>query len=305
MSVMLFLLLPLAALSGWLIGRKHNYKAPPRRFAGLNYYVSQQPDRTVEALVQMPTVDEDTIETHLTLGSIFRRRGELERAIRLHQGLLERPTLSSQYKAQAMLELARDYIAAGVLDRAEAILLELISNGEQLVASLQHLLDLYQQGKEWLAAINIAYKLQEINKNDLRATIAHFYCELAEQALKTQQYKQAKYCLKRAAKTKHDCARAIILRANIEQALGNYNKAIKLYKHVATQNIEYFPVVINEIVKCYQQTTDRNYAQDQQNQTSKNTKYRCTNCGFYSSKLQWHCPSCRQWDMIKPMQGTI
>lgn len=304
MEVLLFLLLPVAALSGWLTGRKsHINKPTPKYFAGIDYSISQQPDKTVEALVEMPTVDDDTIETHITLGSIFRRRGELERAIRLHQGLLERPNLPQVYKSLALLELARDYIAAGVLDRAETILLELISNNEQMGPSLQHLLELYQQGKEWFAAINIAYKLQQIKKVDLSATIAHYYCELAEQALKTQQLKQAKYCLKCALKTYKDCARAIILRANIEQILGNYNKAIKLYKHLATKNIEYFPVVIDEIVKCYQLSSQNSptFIGD----TKKTSKYRCNNCGFMASKLQWHCPSCKQWDRIKAVpQGT-
>lgn len=304
-SVLLFLLLPVAAFSGWLTGRKSSqHKPPPKYFAGLNYSLSQQPDKTVDALVQMPAIDDDTIETHLTLGSIFRRRGELERAIRLHQGLLQRPDLSNPYRALAHLELARDYIAAGVLDRAEAILLELITQHEQQAASLQHLLDLYQQGKEWTAAIDIANKLQDVKKVDLRAMIAHFYCELAEQTIKTQELKLAKKYLKLALKTQHNCPRAIILRANIEQELGSYEKAIKLYKHVVTQNIDYLPVVIHDIVKCYQQSSAKSPVF--QSSVKQDTKFQCQNCGFMASKLQWHCPSCKQWDMSKPLhQGSL
>ncbi len=299
------MLLPVAALSGWLTGRKSTTnKAAPKYFTGLKDSISRQPDKTVDTLVEMPSVDEDTIETHLTLGSLFRRRGELERAIRLHQGLVERGGIATAYKSMALLELARDFIAAGVLDRAEEILLELIASNEQVIPSLEHLLDLYQRGKEWFAAINIAYKLQKIKGADLRMTIAHYYCELAEQAFKTQQFKQAKYCLKCAVKTKPDCARAIILRANIEQSLGNYSKAIKLYKHVATQNIDYFPLVIDEIVKCYQQSSQGSPVF--LDAARLNTKYRCTNCGFLAGKLQWLCPSCRRWDMIKAVpQGTL
>jgi lipopolysaccharide biosynthesis regulator YciM len=282
MDVLLFLLLPVAAFSGWLTGRKTSSRKAAPTFTGLNYDISQQPDKTLDALVQMPAIDDDTVETHLTLGVVFRRRGEIERAIRLHQGLIQRPYLASHYKSAALLELSRDYIAAGVLDRAEAILLELIANNEQLAPSLQHLLDLYHQGKEWLAAINIAYKLQEVNCSDLSSQIAHFYCELAEQASKTQQFKQAKCCIKRALKAKHDCPRANIMRANIEHALGNSSKALKLYKKIAIKYTDYIP-----------------------EQTHKNIAYRCNNCGFSISKLQWHCPRCRQWGMFKPLHASV
>ncbi|HSX19815.1 MAG TPA: hypothetical protein VLG38_01670 [Gammaproteobacteria bacterium] len=301
MDVLLFLLLPIAALSGWLTGRKSaNNKKPPRYFAGLNYSLSQQPDKTVDALVQMPAIDDDTIETHLTLGSIFRRRGELERAIRLHQGLLQRPSLPDPYKSLAQLELARDYITAGVLDRAEAILLDLTVNDEQAPASMQHLLELYQQGKEWFAAINIAKQLQHRTHTDLSHMIAHFYCELAEETMKASNWRVAKQHLKYALKTLHNCPRAIILRGNIEQELGHFERAVKLYKHVATQNIDLFPVVINDIVKCYQQSTAKSPVFSEH--ARQNTKFRCNNCGFMASTLEWHCPSCKLWDSIKAVQ---
>lgn len=306
MEVLLFLLLPVAAFSGWLTGRKSiTSKNKPKFPAGLDCSLSQQSDKTVDALVQMPTLDDDTIETHLTLGNIFRRRGELERAIRLHQGLLERQTLTEPYKSLAYLELARDYLAAGVLDRAEAILLELSVNNEQTSASLQHLLELYQQGKEWLAAINIANKLQKIKNVDLKSTIAHFYCELADCAFKQQDFTQAKQYIKQALNAAQNCPRALILRGNIEQSMGNFDKAIKLYKHVVTQNIDFLQVVLPDIVTCYQQSRDNAPFLEPLN-IKKNTKFRCSNCGFMASKLQWHCPSCKQWDKSKPLeQGTL
>lgn len=261
MELLLFLLLPIAAYSGWLTGRKSSAKKASKYIAGLNYNLHEQPDKTVEALVQMPAIDDDTFETHLTLGSIFRRRGELDRAIRLHQSLIQRPDLATPYKSLALLELARDFIAAGVLDHAEAILLELVAINEQLVPSLQHLLELYQQGKEWLDAIKIAQKLQEIKGVDLRSTIAHFYCELAEQKMKANELDEAKNYLNAALKTNKDFPRALIL---MEQ-----------------QSSENSPVV-NEQVR-------------------QDTKFRCDNCGFMASKLQWLCPSCKQWDRSQPI----
>lgn len=265
MELLLFLLLPVAAFSGWVTGRKSSAKKASKYIAGLNYYLHEQPDKTVEALVQMPAIDDDTFETHLTLGSIFRRRGEIDRAVHLHQGLIQRPDLAMPYKSLALLELARDFIAAGVLDRAEALLLELVAIKEQLAPSLQHLLELYQQGKEWLEAIKIAQQLQIVKDVDLRATIAHFYCELAELSIKNNALDDAKHNLRAALKTNKNCQRAIIMMANIENLFGN---------HV-------------------------------EQQTRQDTKFRCDNCGFITSKLQWLCPSCKQWDRSQPIQQAI
>lgn len=300
MEVLLFLLLPVAAFSGWLTGRKSsNSSSTPKYFVELNYPLNQQQDQTVDTLVRMPSLDDETIETHLTLGSIFRSRGELNRAIRLHQGLLERPLLSSSYKSLACLELARDYIAAGLLDRAEAMLLELVVNRQQLKSSLQHLLDLYQQGKEWLAAVNVAVKLQKLTDIDLNITVAQYYCELVELALKTQELREAKYYLKYAIKANAKCPRAIILKAKIEQISGNYNKAVKLYKHIVTHHIDYLPLIMNDIMVCCKKSSQS--ASVSINTIYKATKYRCANCGFVASRLQWYCPSCKQWEVIKPI----
>lgn len=302
MEILLFLLLPIAAWSGWRIGRRGAIKSlPPNFFAKTDLAIHSQPDPAIDTLVHMPEVDKDAIDTHLTLGNIFRKRGEMERAIRLHHGLLARSSIASDQKSLAQLELARDYLAAGVLDRAEALLLDLIAQRAQLAASLRHLLDLYQQGKEWLSAINIAQQLQNQTRQDLRREISHFYCELAEQALKTQHIKQAKFFVKRSLQTQRDCARALILRAHIEQLSGNYNKAIKLYKHIAWQDVDYFSLIVHDLIKCYQMANIKSKSFDFAKNYSLSTKYRCDQCGFMVSSLQWHCPSCKKWDVMKPI----
>lgn len=299
-TVAFFLLLPVAAWSGWVLGRKSVTKPlAPKFFSRLDFAISKQPDPAIEALLQMPLVDGDAIDTHLTLGNVFRKRGEIERAIRLHQGLLERPTLSGEYKSLAQLELARDYLAAGVLDRAEALFLELIAQRTQTAASLRHLLELYQQGKEWLSAINVAKQLQDVTREDLRGQIAHFYCELAEQALKIHYSQQARTYIRQALRVKRKCPRALILRANLEQMLGNYERAIKLYKYIAGRDIDHFSLIIEDLVKCYQLS---NVQANSLDFTAKNftaSKYQCAKCGFTTRKLEWHCPSCKRWDAIK------
>lgn len=303
MDVLLFLLLPIAAFSGWLAGRKSiKQKLLNKYLLRFKNPYQIQTEKTINALAEMPPVDDDVLETHLTLGNIYRRRGELERAIHLHENLLQRQTLGVSYKSLIYLELARDYLAAGVLDRAECIFLELIAKEQQQIVSLQHLLDLYQQEKEWHAAIKIAKQLQKKNCIDLTTIIAHLYCELAEKHIKSFELICAKKYLRKALNAQNNFPRALILRAKIEQEQGNYTKAVKLYKFVVTQNIDYLQVVLHDIVTCYQQYNETAEVFGQQ--LKKNIKFRCSNCGFMSSKLQWHCPSCKQWDMGKPLESS-
>lgn len=303
MEVWFFLLLPIAAYSGWLVGRRSSNKTfNPKFFSRADFDISKQPDPAIDTLVHMPEVDEDSVDTHLTLGNVFRKRGELERAIRLHQGLLARNTLSAEQKSLAQLELARDYLAAGVLDRAEALLLELVAHKIQLEESLQHLLDLYQQGSEWLSAIKVAEQMQEMTQSDLRAEIAHFYCELAEGAIETRDLSDAKKYIGKALRVYRQSVRGLILRANVEKLLGNYNRAIKLYKHIAGKDIDYFSLIINDLIECYKLADVKTRAFDFVHDGASYTRYRCDQCGFTSSKLQWHCPSCRNWDVIRPIQ---
>lgn len=305
MEVWFFLLLPVAAYSGWLVGRRSSNKTfKPKFFSRADFDISKQPDPAIDTLVRMPEVDEDSVDTHLTLGNVFRKRGELERAIRLHQGLLSRNTLSSQQKSLAQLELARDYLAAGVLDRAEALLLELVAHKIQLEDSLQHLLDLYQQGSEWLSAIKVAEQMQELTGYDLRAEIAHFYCELAEEAIDIKDLPLAKKNVGRALRVCRQSVRALILRAKLEKLSGNLNKAIKIYKHIASKDIDYFSLIINDLIDCYKLADVTTRAFDFVQDGASYTRYRCDQCGFTASKLQWHCPSCRNWDVIKPIPAS-
>jgi len=142
---LLFFLLPIAFLSGWWIGRrnrrqpeKHSEAFSSGYFKGLNYLLNEQQDKAIDVFVQMLEVDSETVETHLALGNLFRRRGEGDRAIRIHQNLIARPTLSKDQRARALLELGQDYLRAGMLGRAEALFLELIEQG------------LYQQEACWI-----------------------------------------------------------------------------------------------------------------------------------------------------------
>ena len=152
----LWLLLPLAAASGWLVGhfgmrrRESAAAADDLRsnyFKGINYLLNEQPDKAIEAFIKVLEVDSETVETHLALGNLYRRRGEVDRAIRIHQNLIARPNLESEQRSEALLELGHDYLSAGLLDRAENLLQELADSGDYRVQALRQLIDIYEQGE--------------------------------------------------------------------------------------------------------------------------------------------------------------
>jgi len=158
---LLWLLLPLAALSGWLAARRRQENSvsdptfPSDYFKGINYLLNEQPDKAVDVFIKMLEVDTDTVETHLALGSLFRRRGEVDRAIRIHQNLIARPNLTKSQRIESLRELGQDYLRAGVLDRAENLFLELTGMGED--ECFVYLLEIYQQQREWSKGQNSDY----------------------------------------------------------------------------------------------------------------------------------------------------
>ncbi len=259
MAELLFLLLPLAALSGWWIGRRGHVKKQepgifelPRSYLkGLNYLLNEQQDKAIELFIQMLDVDNDTVETHLALGSLFRRRGEVDRSIRIHQTLIARPTLSKEQRALALFELGQDYMRAGLLDRAETLFTELIETEPHVEAALQQLLDIYQQEKDWDKAIKISHQLESRTGESRRAIVAHYFCEMAEQSVRQGEPAKALKFLKRALAEDRQCARASILEGNIEKNAGNDKAAIKAYLRVEEQDADFLPEVIQPLIECY------------------------------------------------------
>lgn len=256
MIELLLLLLPVASASGWYMGRKSqqtesSFKKAFHRdyFLGLNYLINEQPDKAVDILIKLLAVDRDTIETHLALGSLFRRRGEVDRAIRIHQNLITRPQLEQNQRNQALHELAQDYLRAGVLDQAERLFLELVNKNQEVLSSLRFLLSIYQQQKDWSQAIKIAKRLQNNIGEGMHACIAHYYCELAEQNNESQ---QANAYLKKALDVDPNCVRASLAFAELEIRLGNYAMAIKHYKEVPHQDPDYLSETIVPLRFCYE-----------------------------------------------------
>ncbi len=261
MLQLLWLLLPLAALSGWWVGRSRSGAETARKplsgqyFQGLNYLLNEQPDRAIEVFTRMVELDEDTAETHLALGNLFRRRGEADRAVRIHQNLIARPSLAPEQRAAALLELARDYLAAGLLDRAEVLFVEALETSDYRTAALQALLDIYQREKEWEKAINTARTLQRETRADYGPMMAQFACEQAEQRIREHgDAAQIRQFLRRAFGYDRQCVRAALLQSDMEQSEGRWRAAIKAAQRVEAQDVDYIPEVLPRLEACYQAT---------------------------------------------------
>lgn len=226
---------------------------PPEYLKGLNYVLNEQQDKAIDLFIRMLEVDSDTVETHLALGYLFRRRGEVDRAIRIHQNLIARPTLNEDQRSLALLELGMDYMRSGLLDRAESLFKELVNSRRYGVQAYMELLDIYQQGKDWEEAIEVARRLQSINSDDLSRQIAQFNCELAEQSLTTGNLKEARQYIRRALNTDPGCVRASLLEAQIACREDNFRTALKSFKRIEKQDADYLPEVIAPIMQCYRE----------------------------------------------------
>lgn len=263
-----FLLLPVAAASGWLVANRNYHGAnknkstnmvPRDYLIGLNFLLEEQPDKAVDIFIKMLEVDSDTVETHLALGNLFRRRGEVDRAIRIHQNLIARPHLDKQQRMQSLLALGQDYMRAGVLDRAERIFLEVVeAGGDQMAASLRYLLNIYQQEKAWEQAIHIARKIEMVTGDPMQVNVAHYHCELALEACVEKNEEEARRLLRRALSIDHACARASLLQGEIEFAENRYKLALRFYKQIKTQDPDFLSEAITPIVNCYEALGDEN-----------------------------------------------
>lgn len=256
----LFLLLPLAAATGWLAGRRGGARQTGQRvsrlsttyFRGLNYLLNEQPDKAIELFLQIAEVDSDTVETQLALGHLFRRRGEVDRAIRLHQGLIARQGLGDEYRMQAILELGEDYMRAGLLDRAETLFTDLVRLDVSSPPALKHLISIYQAERDWPKAIEHAGRFQSATGQPMGRLIAQFHCELAEQARLDGDADRARDQLARACVADPDSIRAGILEGRIELSTGNDQAAIRAFERVARHDVEYLPEILKPLLACYE-----------------------------------------------------
>jgi lipopolysaccharide biosynthesis regulator YciM len=251
---LLWLLLPVAAASGWLMARRRpprgdgDLRIEPEYFKGIDYLLNEQPDKAIEALLQVVQVDSETVEPHFALGNLFRRQGEVERAIRIHQSLVARPLLTRTQRDRALFELGRDYYQAGLLDRAENLFRETVERDPGNAGALRLLGKIYEQESEWEKAIAASSPLE-----GNRAVIANYYCELAAQAFAAGDHARAKKMLRRAYFKDRRCVRASLLAGGLARAEGNFKTAIKALQRVNRQDPHYLPEIVVPLLECYDQ----------------------------------------------------
>lgn len=264
MMELFWLLLPVAAASGWWAAKRGTSRQEvtvversPGYFSGLNYLLNEQPDKAIDVFIKMLEVDSDTVETHLALGNLFRRRGEVDRAIRIHQNLIARPMLNREQRAQALLELGQDYMKAGLFDRAESLFNELGEMNMFQAQALENLLTIYQQEKEWDKCLQVAKRLGQRSGKSRRKECAHYYCELAEEAQFRKDSVKTSQLLKKAQLSDEGCVRATMLQGAIEAANGSPKSAIRTLRQVEKQDPAYLSEVLPAIIECYRELGNR------------------------------------------------
>jgi lipopolysaccharide biosynthesis regulator YciM len=243
---------------GWFAARidiKHLVRdsraLPDSYFRGLNFLLNEQPDKAIEAFIEVVKVDPETVELHFALGSLFRRRGEYDRAIRMHQHLVERADLGPERRAAALYELGQDYLKAGILDRAEDIFRRLAGEGPHAAEARAFLLQIFQQEKEWARAIEMARRLEQETGVSRAREIAQFLCELAATEATHSRPEAARARLAEALEINRRCVRASLALGDLERAAGNLDGAIEHWKRIESQNPAYLALVAQRLLEAH------------------------------------------------------
>ncbi|MFA6013501.1 MAG: lipopolysaccharide assembly protein LapB [Gallionellaceae bacterium] len=260
----MLLVFPLFFGMGWVAARidikellNESSALPRSYFQGLNFLLDEKQDEAIEAFIEVVKVDPQTIELHFALGSLFRRRGEIDRALRMHLNLVERGDLEENKRQQALFELAQDYLKAGIFDRAESIFNDLQSTSYDK-QSLDFLLEIYQKEKDWLKAIDVSQRLTALTGEFHGKDAAFYYCELAEVELKSKQTEAATVHLEQALGVNPQSVRATMMLGDIARAAGNNTVAIEIWKRVETRDAQYLPLVAERLLQAFRQCNNEN-----------------------------------------------
>ncbi|MEP6657893.1 MAG: lipopolysaccharide assembly protein LapB, partial [Betaproteobacteria bacterium] len=219
----------------------------------LNFLLNEQPDKAIESFIEVVKVDPQTIDLHFALGSLFRRQGEIDRAIRMHQNLLDRPDLAADKRQAVVFELAQDFHRAGLLDRAEEQFTKLEGTPFEH-ASLGFLLSIYEQEKDWPKAITATRRMEGIAKQPYFKEIAQYQCELAQTALLRSDFDAARRFIDLALAEYRACARATMLLGDVEAQQNNLPAAIEAWQHIESQNPAYLSLVADRLCDAYRRS---------------------------------------------------
>ena len=228
------LILPIVFAVGWFargfearVRTADQGGAPRPVFRGLNLLLNEQPDKAIDAFIEVVRLDPETIELHYALGNLFRRRGEIDRAVRIHTHLLNRADLPGRERSNALAELGQDYLKGGLLDRAEDAFIRLLDDGTHRFPALRALLRIYQMEREWLKAIDCARRLEREAAETHHVSIAHFYCELADRALAAGELEDAQRHLDEALIADRHSVRATVLSGDLAARRGQHEEAVR------------------------------------------------------------------------------
>ncbi len=383
-SLLAWLLLPLGVVLGWALARRmpqpEQQSLSTEQLGGLlSHLAGDDPDQAIAALTQAAEIDQSTAELHLTLGNLFRKRGEMDRAMRVHETLLSRPALNPQMQNQVRFELAQDYLKAGLMDRAEQMFQELAAQGLFVTAALEQLVAVYEQGRDWKQAMQAARQLEAAKGESKRAVIAQYYCEMADEARRAKNDAEALKLVRKALDTDSACVRASLMLGSLSEAQGDFDAAAKFYRRAFDQDARYLPELIlplqrvgeklgamedfitfladakqisrsslplvveakmmrqegldamshlsnsletrptravlvefldvlekrPEVVAAGLDKPAASLRQALLKVMESSPRYQCSNCGFNPRQLFWHCPSCKQWGKIAPVDDAL
>lgn len=251
------LALPLFFSLGWLAARvdlkqllAESTALPAAYFKGLNFLITNQQDKAIEAFTEAVQANTESLELHFALGSLFRKRGEVDRAIHLHLHLLEKKQLEPQQKLAVTAELAQDYLKAGLFDRAEE-LFESLDDDRYRQPALRALLEIYVREREWERAVKAATELERISGVPFRVEIANYYCEMAVKSKLANDTHTARFELDQALNANKNCVRANVLLGDLEAEANNHKAAISLWKRIEFQKPEYLGLIAPKLLASF------------------------------------------------------
>ena len=248
---------PLLFSAGWILRgfdarqrKQEQQDLPDNYFKGLSLLLSNQPDQAIDAFIAVARVDSETIELHHALGNLFRKRGEFDRAIRIHSYLIHRADLTDKDRLRALSELAEDYLKAGIYDKATECYLRLSQTPEYAHEALVALLQIRCTEHDWRGAIEVARELEKDGKEDKGAEISHFRCEIAQELVKAKKPDEAFLEVERALQARPDSPRALMLAGDLLMRQGRLEEAIASWEKVGKVAMDHFPLVAGRIVEA-------------------------------------------------------
>jgi lipopolysaccharide assembly protein B len=235
-------------------GRKD--KRRERYLEGVRYLLDDQSDRALEVFLGLAELDDSTVDTHFALGSLYRRRGEVDRAIKVHQHIVDRAGLDQRHRDTARSELAKDFFRAGLFDRAEEIFHEMADGGKEPSVALSHLVRIYEIQHDWKQASAAHQKLSQVGTPEQPGAIAHYHCEMAEEALLERDYPAARTFLENAEREQPDFSRSAILRGDLALIEGDPKLAIDLYRRVVVHDFHLLAIVLPKLAEATRRAGD-------------------------------------------------